>query len=490
MELNLIVAFCKNFGIGYQNKIPWNIKEDLQHFQEITKNGIVIMGRETYFSIPEKNRPLKNRINIVLTNHALMYASKETKFLSMPMNCAKSKLNNEYNLEQGENLLFLDFDELQDYLEEQHDESEKKLYVIGGETIYEMFLEEYHIDKIYVTQIDKEYKCDKFFSMPEKFELATYSDNKFSEEEKCNYRFLEYVPSVKLHGEYQYIDLLHNIMNNGNSRDDRTKTGTKSVFGQQIRFNISNSIPLLTTKFVPFKMVVKELLWFLKGQTDNKILQDQGVHIWDGNTTRDFLDKRGLKDYKEGDIGPMYGYILRHCGAEYKGCDKDYTGQGIDQLEEVIKLLKTDPFSRRIAMTTYNVSDLEKGVLHPCHGIYIQFYVEEKNKQKYLSCSMTQRSVDTGCGLPFNIASYAVLTYIIAMKVDMIPNELIISTGDTHIYNNHIEALEEQVKRIPYPFPKLVLKDIKNKKWEELVVDDFELIGYMSHPSIKLLMNV
>lgn len=294
------------------------------------------------------------------------------------------------------------------------------------------------------------------------------------------------------HGEYQYLNLLRQILTQGNRRQDRTGTGTIGLFGQQIRFDLSSdALPLLTTKFVPFKMVVKELLWFLKGQTDNNILRAQGVYIWDGNTSRDFLDKRGLGAYREGDIGPMYGFNWRHFGATYHGCDGDYTGQGIDQLEQVIHLLKTDPFSRRIAMTTYNVTDLEKGVLHPCHGVFVQFYVDgDGDGIKRLSCHMTQRSVDCGCGLPFNIASYAILTHLIALKVDMLPKELVISTGDTHIYINHVTALEQQLTREPYPFPKLRLGAVKEKKWEDLTVDDFELLDYVHHPSIKLLFNV
>jgi thymidylate synthase len=293
------------------------------------------------------------------------------------------------------------------------------------------------------------------------------------------------------HDEYHYLNLLRSILQRGNRREDRTGTGTIGLFGQQIRFDLSSdTLPLLTTKFVPFKMVVKELLWFLKGQTDNKILQEQGVHIWEGNSTREFLDKRGLKDYREGDIGAMYGYQFRHFGAKYQGCDHDYTGQGIDQLEQVIDLLKNDPFSRRIAMTSYNVADLDKGVLHPCHGIFVQFYVDVIDGVKRLSCHMTQRSVDCGVGLPFNIASYAVLTHLIARKVDMLPRELIISTGDTHIYLNHVTALEQQLTREPHPFPKLRLGQVKDKKWEDLSVDDFELVGYVYHPSIKMVMNV
>lgn len=469
MKINIIVAFCKNFGIGHQDQIPWHISEDLQYFRELTNHSIVIMGRKTYFSIPENKRPLIDRYNIVSTNDPNKYQSYEAN-----------------------NVVFINFKDVYKYLTN-ITYPYKNIFVIGGESIYKkMLFFDFPIDKLFITYIDKDYKCDKFFPMfaLEDFKLIRHSDNKVCEQEHCNYRFLEYQHIPRKHDEYQYIDLINDIFRNGNSRDDRTKTGTISVFGRQIRFDINGTIPLLTTKFVPFKMIVKELLWFLNGQTDNKILQDQNVHIWDGNSTREFLDQRGLKEYKSGDIGPMYGFQWRHFGAEYKGCNHDYTGHGIDQLDNVIDLLINDPFSRRIAMTTYNVCDLEKGVLHPCHGIYIQFYVEVCQGVKYLSCHMTQRSVDCGLGLPFNIASYAVLTHIIAQKVDMRPKELIISTGDTHIYNNHKDALLEQIQRTPYPFPMLNIKDIKNKPWNDISVDDFELVGYFSHPSIKLIMSV
>ena len=198
-----------------------------------------------------------------------------------------------------------------------------------------------------------------------------------------------------------------------------------------------------------------------------------------------------LNHYNEGDIGQMYGHVLRHYGAEYNGCNEDYTGKGIDQLENVIKELKTDPYSRRIGMTTYNVSNLDKGCLYPCHGIYIQFYVETYENKNYLSCHMTQRSVDCGCGLPFNIVSYSVLTYIIAMKCDMIPKDLIISTGDTHIYNDHLEELKKQIKHKLFPFPKCKINErIKYKDFKEIKVDDFELIRYLYNPQIKLKMSI
>lgn len=461
---NVIVALCKNGGIGYNHQLPWHLSNDLKHFAELTDGHTVIMGRETYFSIPEKSRPLKNRTNIVLTHHPENYTY------------------------DNENLKFINPDS--QYLTQL---IESCPYIIGGLSIYNLFLYTLgtYCNKIYVTLIDKEYKCDQYIQIPPDYKLVNVSESMYDENEKCNYRYLEYIPSKHEHQEYNYLHLVNDIIDHGNMRSDRTGTGTKSSFGCQLQFDLRESLPMITTKFVPFKMIVKELLWFLSGQTDNKILNKQGVHIWDGNTTREFLDHRGLEKYDEGDIGPMYGWQWRHFGATYRGSQADYTNQGIDQLEEVVNLLKTDPYSRRIAMTTYNVNDLEKGVLHPCHGIFVQFYVHEENGTKYLSCHMLQRSVDMGCGLPFNITSYAMLTNIIAMKTNMKPDKLIISTGDTHVYLNHIDQLKIQLSRIPYPFPILKINpEITNKSWENIKVEDFEIIGYISHQPIKLALNV
>lgn len=294
------------------------------------------------------------------------------------------------------------------------------------------------------------------------------------------------------HGEQVYLELLHKILKEGKVRDDRTGTGTISTFGQQMRFDISNSIPVLTTKFVPWKSCIKELLWFLKGQTDVTLLQKQGVKIWDGNSTREFLDSRGLTHLPEWDIGPAYGFQWRHSGAQYKTCKDDYTGQGFDQINFIINELRTNPMSRRLYMTAWNPSFLDQMALPPCH-LSAQFYVEiDDAGDKHLSCQMYQRSVDTFLGCPWNIMSYAVLTYILAEMCDMKPKELIMCLGDTHIYSNHVLQVEEQLSRTPYPFPKLVLnKRLKTlESVDELTMDDFELVNYKYHPAIKATMAV
>lgn len=290
--------------------------------------------------------------------------------------------------------------------------------------------------------------------------------------------------------EQQYLDLLSEIINNGKQRPDRTGTGTLGVFCRQLRFDISDSIPLLTTKFVPWKACVKEMLWFLKGQTDATILKEQGVHIWDGNTSRDFLDSRGLNDLPEGDVGATYGFQWRHFGADYKTCRDDYDNVGFDQISYIINELKTNPYSRRIFMSAWNPAAIERMALPPCH-VTAQFYVDEDGGAKHLSCHMMMRSTDVCLGLPFNIFSYASLTYLIAKLVNMVPKELIITMGDTHVYLDHVEPFKEQLTRETFPFPRLVIHDeVLSKTIDCITVDDFSLDGYIHHPPIKAKMSV
>jgi len=293
--------------------------------------------------------------------------------------------------------------------------------------------------------------------------------------------------------EQKYLDLLKDVMQNGSERQDRTGTGTLSVFGRQLRFDISpNVCPILTTKRIPWKHCIEELLWFLRGDTNSKILEEKGVKIWKGNSSRDFLDKRNLQNLQEGDIGPGYGFQWRHYGAVYKGCHLSYENQGIDQIMNIINTLKTNPFDRRIVLSSWNPKDLNNTALPPCH-CFAQFYVEKgKDGRNNLSCHMYQRSVDTFLGFPWNIMSYSVLTKILALKCDMDPKELVISTGDTHIYTNHIQSVNTQLQRTPLnPFPQLILKDrIKDIDFSEITIEDFELIGYKPLEAIKGVMAI
>lgn len=287
--------------------------------------------------------------------------------------------------------------------------------------------------------------------------------------------------------EENYLSLLRQILDHGHSRDDRTNTGTISLFGQSLRYNISEQLPLLTTKKMNLRNIFEELMWFLRGQTDSKILENKGINIWKGNTNRVFLDKNNLSHYDEGDIGPMYGFNLHHYGATYQGCKSNYDNQGIDQIENVIHQLKTDPMSRRIIMTTYNPICAKEGVLYPCHGLVIQFCNDGRNN---LTCLMTQRSADCFLGLPYNIASYAILTHIIAKKCNMKAKELVLQLNDCHIYLNHVEQVKLQLNRTCYPFPSFSLKEnVIEKKIEDVEYDDMILGEYKHHPFIKAPMN-
>lgn len=260
--------------------------------------------------------------------------------------------------------------------------------------------------------------------------------------------------------------------------------GTVSIFGAQMRFSLRNQFPLLTTKRVFWRGVAEELLWFIRGSTDAKVLQAKNIKIWDGNSTREFLDAQGFHEREVGDLGPVYGFQWRHFGADYKTCNDDYTKQGIDQLKDVIERIKSNPTDRRIIMTAWNPIDIPKMALPPCHCL-VQFYVADGE----LSCQLYQRSADMGLGVPFNIASYALLTYMIAHVTNLKPGDFVHTFGDAHVYLNHVEPLKEQLKRTPRAFPQLRIKrqvtDIDDFKFE-----DFEVVGYDPYPTIKMDMAV
>jgi thymidylate synthase len=356
--------------------------------------------------------------------------------------------------------------------------------------------------ELYLTEI-KNFKGPidtHLLGIPQSYRLLTHSKNQnvVTCTQNIEYNFLNYkLQPLQKTDEHVYLDTLKNIITAGKYRTDRTGTGTHSIFGHQLRFDISQSFPLLTTKNVPFKSVLEELLWFLRGDTDANILKRKKVNIWNGNTSRDFLDKRGLYNYPEGTLGPGYGWSMRFYNAPYNlkfsDTSKGKPTAGFDQIEYCLDLLKTDPMSRRIYMNYWNPSALDEMALVPCH-VSFQFYVEvdviDDNK-KYLSGHLYQRSMDTFLGAPWNIASYSLLLYIFAEKCDMLPKDLVISTGDTHIYSNHLEEVKTQLGRSPRPPPILrVSPSIKYKDFSEMSIDDFDLMGYFPHPKIPAPMAV
>jgi len=293
------------------------------------------------------------------------------------------------------------------------------------------------------------------------------------------------VNGVERHEEYQYLNLVRDIIESGKVKDDRTGVGTLSVFGRQLRFNLRNDVfPLLTTKRVFWRGVLEELLWFIRGSTNAKELSDRGVHIWDGNGSREYLDRYGFADREEGDLGPVYGFQWRHSGADYVNMHADYAGQGVDQLQEVIDKIKSSPNDRRLIVCAWNPKDIGKMALPPCHAL-IQFYVSDNE----LSCMMYQRSADMGLGVPFNIASYSLLTRMVAHLTGLQPGEFIHNLGDAHVYRNHVTQLKEQLTRIPRPFPTLTIRRQINSI-DDFRADDFELSGYCPHGKIQMDMAV
>jgi thymidylate synthase len=289
------------------------------------------------------------------------------------------------------------------------------------------------------------------------------------------------------HDERQYCNLVWDILEKGSLEQSRNGP-TWSVFGAAMHFSLANdTLPLLTTKRVAWVTCLKELLWFIKGCTDNRVLKQQGVHIWDANSTRDFLDSAGLPHLKEDDLGPVYGHQWRHFNAPYVDCETDYTGQGVDQLANVIAALK-DPAqrsSRRIVMSAWNPQQLKEMALPPCH-VLVQFNVTDGTK---LSCALYQRSGDVGLGVPFNIASYSLLTHLLAHHCGLIAHELTYVLGNAHIYEEHVAALEMQVSREPFQFPCISITGYAKPDINDYVHTDFVLKGYTCHDTVKMLMK-
>jgi thymidylate synthase len=292
------------------------------------------------------------------------------------------------------------------------------------------------------------------------------------------------------HPEKNYLKLVEHIIESGSKEKSRNGYVYTHI-GSAMRFELKNkTMPILTSKKMAWKSCLKELLWFISGETDNTILNNQEVKIWNGNGNREFLDSRGLYDNIEGDLGPIYGHQWRHFNAPYLDCDYDYSGLGIDQLSNIISCLKDNEHknSRRLIMSAWNPSQIDQMSLPPCH-VLSQFHVTEENK---LTCTVYQRSADIGLGLPFNIASYGFLTHLIAHHCNLEAKELIHFVGNCHIYDDHVDALKDQLnvasKGEFYDFPTLDILENK-ENIDDYKFQDFKINNYKYNKKIKMNMR-
>lgn len=465
MYFDIICAVDCNYGFGLYNdneyKLPWNNKIDMKFFQRKTKftenpmkQNAIIMGKNTWLSI---NKVLPERLNIVLTN---------------------SKINND-------NLICVnEFDKCFELCKKNSVES---IYVIGGCNLIHQLLNHSKLRYVYLNQIQNKYDCN--ISLKPILELK--NEFKILNQETIEDVIMYKLENIIYKDEYNYLNLLKNILISGDHRNTRNSE-TLSVFGKHLSFNLINKLPILTTKKIFIRGIIEELIWFLKGSTNSKELENKKINIWQGNSNKNFINSMNLP-YNEGDIGPMYGFNWNFFGAEYKGCEQNYEDSGYNQIKYCLDLLENDPNSRRIIMTTFDPSTANKGVLYPCHGIVIQFYIKEVDNIRYLSCNMYQRSADMFLGVPFNITSYSLLCYIFCEVLNnnteykYNPDKLNIYFGDCHIYKNHLDAVKEQLNNLPYIFPSVEfnrkITDIKEVKYE-----DINIINYIHHKSIKAEM--
>ena len=487
-KFNIVVSVNNHNLIGENDDLLIHSKKDMKNFQNITISpnvkNILIMGYKTWLSIPESKRPLKDRFNIILSRNHSIVEDNNTK-------------------------LYRSLDEAFNACKDLKGE----IFVIGGSQIFsECCKPEYknNLSKIYLTKFNDDYHPrDTTHSFP----IHLFDDMKLinesgMENEMCSRPHIDnqeksflqeylsetYTKTIQFtfniyqnkseinEEESQYLNLLERVLNEGIETESRNSK-VFSLFGEKMIFDLSKGFPLLTTKKVGYKTILRELLWFIKGSTSNQELINKNVHIWSQNSSREFLDSRGL-NYQEGDLGPVYGFQWRHFGSEYESSDSDYSNKGIDQLKYVIDLIKNDPHSRRIILSAWNPVDLDKMALPPCH-VLCQFHVDTQNNK--LDCQLYQRSGDMFLGVPFNIGSYAFLTCILAKITNYKPGKLIHILGDTHIYESHIDSVKTQIKRIPYIFPQLTISD-ELTDINEINENYFKLENYIYHDKITAPM--
>lgn len=481
MEYIALVACTPDNGIGFKGQLPWpRLKYDMQRFVQLTRNHTVVMGSKTYISI---GHPLKNRRTVVFTHNDKVLTENGSEYQHQPDVIV-------HNLKEFDSKVG----------------NVNRVYICGGAQIYQLFAS--RITHVLQTVVHTPYKSDVYIDWSGMVFTKRISSDIINDSGNggvIRYRFDDCVTrvgmangmslknisdAVSMHpnvDELNYLDMLRQILTGGEIRENRTGIPTISISGGHLEFSLENGkFPLLTTKKMFLRGIVEELKWFLSGDCySTDYLKSKNVKIWDGNSTRSYLDSVGLTDYREGELGPIYGYQWRHFNAPYMGPDHDYSGQGVDQIADVIHQIRTNPTSRRILFHSWNPCQLKQMALPPCHVMYM-FYVHNDGR---LDCHMIQRSCDSFLGLPFNIASTALLTILLARITCKIPGKIRVSFNDLHIYRNHVEQVLTQINRPPYPFPTLHL-DSSITELSDFCYEKIRLEGYMSHDAIPAKMAV
>lgn len=471
-KFNVILATDLKGGFGLNNDLPWDLSLDSNFYKSITNShsilpgintsdNILIVGRKTWESMGCKSLP--GRLSWVITSQHKELTESNTN--------PKIKF-------------FGDF--YSAYIASTH-YTYPDVWVIGGYKIYDEALRHWACDKIYWTQIEGIFDTDVSINMTdysiEWVHKLTKTDVNKKDGKIYELTFYQGISKPLL--EQSYLKTMFDIVITGEER--KTRNGiTHSMFNSTLSWDLADGFPLLTTKKMFWKGIVEELLFFIRGDTDSSKLSEKGVKIWEPNTTREFLDSMGFNNYPVGEMGPMYGYQWRFFNKPYTSTPNDTCeNQGIDQLKKVIEEIKSDPNSRRILMTDFNPQQAHQGVLYPCHSIVIQFYVHKKR----LCCSMYQRSADFFLGIPFNIASTSLLVHIISQLTGLKPGVVNLIMGDYHIYQEHVDQVFEQIKRIPKKLPTLQIPQFETlEQVEKSKFEDYKIINYDSYPAIKAKM--
>lgn len=465
---NIILAVDKEFGYDKNGKIPWRklYSEDMKMFKKTTTgngNNCVLMGRKTWDIIGRK--PLVDRYNIVLTrddNMAQIDDNIKNVDFATNIDCALKSI---------------------------HLKSFDNIFVLGGESLWNEFLNRKLVNKIFITMIPdvKDFQCTSHFDI---FSHKRFKDFKMIEENILDLNDENKKPAIvkvfKYHNKEELIFLktLDKIIKKGIYKMDRSGVGTYSLFGKSFSYDIKNyRLPVFTHRKVFIRGIIEELLFFISGKTNTKVLEEKKVNIWKQHTSREYLDKMGLSSdkYKDGSYGPAYGFQLRHWGAEFEGDDADYTGKGIDQLQYIVDLLKDKEKrnSRRILFSYWNPSVVDKVPLPSCHLLY-DFFVNPDTEE--LSVSFFQRSNDFALAAVFNIVSASLLTFMLCQITGLKPGKCVHNIGDLHLYTNQIESVKEFMNNSSdINYPVMGFKEKKYENMEDFTCEDFILMFYNSY---------